>query len=370
MGHNMDANAMPIQDSGQYRPVLIPLGGFLGAGKTTLILSASRLLQAQGLKAAAILNDQGAELVDTRLVRGSGIEAGQVSGGCFCCRFSDLIESAEMLRSYSPDVIFAEAVGSCTDISATTLQPLKLYYSHEFRLAPYSVLVDPAQAEALTAQDADPDLSFLFRKQIEEADLVCFTKVDLHPTFPKLPIADVRYLSPLSGEGVAAWLDEILAGQIEPGNKLLEIDYERYARAEASLAWLNCRATISLREPLSPAVLLGPWLDDLDTALTASGLRIAHLKAMVESQSGYVKASLVRNGEEPIVEGALDASPEMKHELLLNVRATGEPSTLHRVVEQRLSKLPGNLELHILQCFSPSAPQPEYRLQSVVRGAR
>ena len=84
------------------RPVIIPLGGFLGAGKTTLILSASRLLQAQGLKPAAILNDQGADLVDTRYVRENGIEAGQVSGGCFCCRFSDLIESAEMLRAYSP----------------------------------------------------------------------------------------------------------------------------------------------------------------------------------------------------------------------------------------------------------------------------
>src|SRR5689334_14194008 len=153
MGHNMNANATPIQDDGQSRPVLVPLGGFLGAGKTTLILSASRLLQAQGLKPAAILNDQGAELVDTRHVQENGIEAGQVSGGCFCCRFSDLIESAAALRSYAPDVIFAEAVGSCTDISATTLQPLKLHYSHEFRLAPYSVLVDPAQAEVLTAQD-------------------------------------------------------------------------------------------------------------------------------------------------------------------------------------------------------------------------
>ena len=223
------------------RPVIIPLGGFLGAGKTTLILSASRLLQARGLKPAAILNDQGADLVDTRYVRENGIEAGQVSGGCFCCRFSDLIESAEMLRAYSPDVIFAEAVGSCTDISATTLQPLKLHHSHEFRLAPYSVLVDPAQAEALTAQDADADLAFLFRKQIEEADLVCFTKSDLHSTFPSLPAASVRYLSPFTGEGVAAWLDEILAGEIDPGNKLLEIDYERYARAEASLAWLNCQ---------------------------------------------------------------------------------------------------------------------------------
>jgi hypothetical protein len=351
------------------RPVLVPIGGFLGAGKTTLILAASRILQAQGLKPAAILNDQGSELVDTHYVRENGIDAGQVSGGCFCCRFSELIEAAEMLRAYSPDVIFAEAVGSCTDISATTLQPLKLHHSHEFRLAPYSVLVDPAQAKALSAQNADADLSFLFRKQIEEADLACFTKSDLHSVFPSLPVAPVRYLSPFSGEGVAAWLDEILAGHMAPGNKLLEIDYERYARAEASLAWLNCRAMISLSSPLSTPMVLGPWLDSLDAALTAKGLWIAHLKAIVDSPSGYVKASILRNGEEPIVEGVMDASPEVKHELLLNVRAAGEPATLHEIVETELAKLPGDLELQTLQCFSPAAPRPEHRLHSVVTGA-
>src|SRR5579872_4488117 len=110
------------------RPILVPLGGFLGAGKTTLILAASRILQSRGLRAAAILNDQGQNLVDTGFVAAHGIAADQVTGGCFCCRFSDLIDAAERLRAHSPDVIFAEAVGSCTDISATTLQPLKLYY--------------------------------------------------------------------------------------------------------------------------------------------------------------------------------------------------------------------------------------------------
>jgi Ni2+-binding GTPase involved in maturation of urease and hydrogenase len=359
----MDANATP-------RPVLIPLGGFLGAGKTTLIIAASRLLQSQGLKPAAILNDQGAELVDTRHVQQNGIEAGQVSGGCFCCRFSDLIESAETLRAYSPDVIFAEAVGSCTDISATTLQPLKLYYSHEFRLAPYSVLIDPAQAEALRAPDADPDLAFLFQKQIEEADLVCFTKADLYSTFPDVSAPAVRYLSPLTGEGVAAWLDEILTGEMDAGTKLLEIDYERYARAEARLAWLNCRAAITLQEPLSPAMVLGPLVDDLDAALTAAGLRIAHLKATIDSPAGYVKASLVRNGEEPFVEGMLDASPEIKHELLLNIRAAGNPATLHHAVESQIAKMRGSLDFKLLQCFSPAAPEPQYRFQCVIAGDR
>ena len=45
------------------KPILAVVGGFLGAGKTTLILTAARLLQQRGLRAAAILNDQGDDLV-------------------------------------------------------------------------------------------------------------------------------------------------------------------------------------------------------------------------------------------------------------------------------------------------------------------
>src|SRR5215467_8142623 len=118
--------------------ILVPVGGFLGAGKTTLIIAASRLLRDRGLRPAAIFNDQGADLVDTRYAAAQGIDAGQVAGGCFCCRFSDLVDAAERLRAHSPDVIFAEAVGSCTDISATTLQPLKRLYADRYRVAPYS----------------------------------------------------------------------------------------------------------------------------------------------------------------------------------------------------------------------------------------
>ena len=345
-----------------HRPLIIPLGGFLGAGKTTMILTASRLLQARSIKVAAVLNDQGSELVDTRIVQENRIPADQVAGGCFCCRFSELIDAAERLRSYSPDVIFAEAVGSCTDFSATTLQPLKLDYAHHFRLAPYTVLVDPDRARELTGSGADPDLSFLFRNQIEEADLICFTKADRHTEFPKLMGAQVRYISPLTGQGVREWLDEVLAGHMQPGGKILEIDYERYAKAEASLAWLNCAATISLSSPLSPAVLIGPLLEDLDAALTAEGLRIAHLKLVADSPSGFLKASIVSNGAAPAVHGMLDASPAAVHELLLNVRALGEPAKLRRIVERQLVKLPGRVDLRTIQCFSPAPPKPERRV--------
>lgn len=314
------------------------------------------------MRAAAVLNDQGHSLVDTEFVGANGIAADQVTGGCFCCRFSELVEAAERLRAYSPDVIFAEAVGSCTDISATTLQPLKLYYSEHFRLAPYTVLVDAARALQV---DQSPDLSFLFRTQIEEADLICFTKTDQHNEFPSVSGAPVRYLSALGGQGVAEWLDEVLAGEISPGGKILDIDYERYARAEAALAWLNCSATVKLRPALSPAMLIGPLLDEMQQALTAEGLRIVHLKLGDDSTSGYLKASIVSNGGEPVVHGMLGASPAEVHQLLLNVRAAGDPAPLRRIVEEQLRRLPGKIEVRNMQCFSPAPPKPEHRMASV-----
>jgi hypothetical protein len=347
------------------RPIIVPLGGFLGAGKTTLILAAARELQRRGMRSAAILNDQGGDLVDTRLAGASGIDADQVAGGCFCCRFSELVEAAMRLREHAPDVIFAEAVGSCTDISATTLQPLKLSYSGEFRVAPYSVLVDPQRARAFAA-DASSDWGFLFQNQIDEADLICFTKADRYTDFPDLQGAPLRYLSALTGQGVSEWLDEILAGQIPAGSRILDIDYEHYARAEASLAWLNCRAIVKLETPLSPALVVGPFLEQLDEALSAAGLTIAHLKIMDDTPSGYLKAAITGNSELPSVQGMLDASPGAVHELLVNVRAGGEPHTLRRLVEEQLAKIPGTVELQSMECFSPAPPRPERRLASVV----
>lgn len=350
------------------KPTLCLIGGFLGAGKTTLILAAARLLSARGLRAAVILNDQGGDLVDTEWVRRNGFEADQVTGGCFCCRFSDLIDAAERLNDFHPDVIFAEAVGSCTDISATTLQPLRLYYRRNFELAPYTVLVDPMRAEECLSQP-DSDLAFLFQKQLAEADLVAFTRTDLYSSFPFLPDCPIRYMSPLTGKGIAAWLDEVLDIKVPAGSKVLEIDYERYARAEAALAWLNCKARVTFDSAQTPAAVVGPMLERLDEIFSASNMGLAHLKLMSNCAAGYVRASIIRNGATPSVEGILDASAERQHELLLNVRAIAEPSVLQSRIEQELYALPGAVTISNMQCFRPSPPHPQHRLGLVMSQA-
>ena len=344
-----------------HRPTLVFVGGFLGAGKTTLILAAAKELERRGLGTAAILNDQGDSLVDTELTRVNGINAKEVTRGCFCCRFSDLMSKAEQLRAHSPDVIFAEPVGSCTDISATTLQPIRCAHRGDYDLAPFTVLVDPARARMLLGPHADPDLAFLFQKQIDEADLVCFTKSDLYPEPPELTATAARQLSAKTGQGVSAWLDELLSGKLAVASRVLDIDYEQYARAEAALAWLNLEATLQLDTALSPALLLGPLLDRLNEQLRAAGIPIVHLKAIDDTSEGFVKAAVCATGQEPAVEGALDASPALRHQLLLNLRACGLPERVRDIVESEINRLGGVVTGLQISCFSPAAPRPEHR---------
>jgi hypothetical protein len=359
----LDSKAMTMDAIS--RPWVVLVGGFLGSGKTTLILAAARELQRRGLRSAMVWNDQGDELVDSRYASLAGMRSGEVTGGCFCCRLSQLIEAMGDLREHAPDVIFAEPVGSCTDLSATVLRPL-LEYSDTYQLSPLTVLVDPLRARAMLKEDADAGMRFLFDKQLQEADLVCFTKSDLFPDYPETGAPHVRQLSAKSGQGVAAWLDEVLSGTITTADRTLEIDYSEYARAEAALAWLNLRAVFEPPSLLSPAMLLGPLLDNLDSTLSAGKIPIAHLKAIVTSPTGWLKAAICANGQEPAVEGDLDASPAAKLELLLNLRALGEPAQVRDLVERELHHLDSGLTRCAIDCFSPAAPVPERRILKAV----
>jgi len=347
-------------------PVLVLVGGFLGAGKTTLMLKAAEALHRRGLRAAIITNDQAGELVDTRLAQAAGLPTEEIAGGCFCCRFSDFTAAAERLLAVRPDVILAEPVGSCMDISATILQPLKHSWGASFRVAPYTVLVDAARADSLLAPDADERLAYLFRHQLEEADLVFFSKADLYSRFPELPGGAAGTLSARDAAGVERWLDLVLTGTGLAGARLLDIDYGIYAEAEAALGWLNYRAGLTLAVPLSPASVVGPLLDDLDARLATAGASIMHLKVFDDSAAGPLRASICRTGEEPQVDGDLSASPAPHHDLVVNLRALAAPETLTALVDAALAALPGRVEVEQRSAFRPAPPRPEQRYDRVI----
>lgn len=335
------------------------VSGFLGSGKTTLILKAAQLLAARGLRVAVIMNDQDAGLVDTRFAKARDVSAEEVAGGCFCCQFADLVDAAERLRVHDPDVIFAEPVGSCIDLSATVVHPLKTLHREDLRVAPLTVLVDPRLAAQVFAGRAGEDVSYLFRNQLTEADILCASKSDTAP--PPLDLNVDYRLSAKTEAGVEAWLEDVLSGRRVAGARRLTVDYGRYAAAEAALGWLNLHADVLLSQALNPAMVAGPLLDALDAALTAAGIRIVHLKVFDGAATGYVKASLCVNGGEPDPDGDLLADAAPAHELVINLRAEGDPATLRSIVKSAMTAIPGDVTIKHFEAFRPAPPKPQHR---------
>ena len=131
---------------------LIIAGGFLGSGKTTLLWEAAQKLINQGLRVGLITNDQAPELVDSKLLSLNNLQVAEVSGSCFCCNFNGFTDAIQKIRAeVAADVIIAEPVGSCADLSATIMQPLKQYWNRELQIAPLSVLADPMRLNAILA---------------------------------------------------------------------------------------------------------------------------------------------------------------------------------------------------------------------------
>ncbi|MBY0458605.1 MAG: cobalamin biosynthesis protein P47K, partial [Gemmataceae bacterium] len=207
----------------------IMVGGFLGAGKTTALLRLAERFRDQGLRVGLITNDQSVGLVDTTLLSNHDFPVAEITGGCFCCKFNSLTDAAEELSADDrPDVFLAEPVGSCTDLVATVAYPLRRMYGEQYSIAPFSVLVDPVRAERILGLTTggkafSPKVVYIYRKQLEEADIIVVNKVDtldeerlrkltaaLQAEFPQAKIVP---LSARHGTNLDGWAGLIDAGE-------------------------------------------------------------------------------------------------------------------------------------------------------------
>jgi SAM-dependent methyltransferase/Ni2+-binding GTPase involved in maturation of urease and hydrogenase len=335
------------------------VGGFLGAGKTTAIRWLARHHANRGEQVAVIANDQGSALVDTAIARAGGTSmVREIAGGCFCCRYSELDAALEELSKAGASVAIAEAVGSCTDLVATVLAPLADRRGGRIQVEPLTVVVDPGRLAEVQEGRFSPDVEYLFRKQVEEADIVLVSRADTRPPDVTPWLRTVRAdaavvsFSGLTGEGLDDWL---VARPASPAAPLL-LDYDRYAAAEASLGWLNASAEVRAEIPFAPADVMRRFLDDL------ADLPVAHAKvAMVEPRHGV--AALVRRGDRVRVETPPAADPTRWMRLLINARVATSPAMLEATVRRALARAarPARIAWDTLACFAPARPTPEHR---------
>lgn len=65
---------------------LVQIAGWLGSGKTTLIIEIGRRLSEKGTKVAILVNEIGAIPVDGKVVQEYGLTVKDLGGGCICCQ--------------------------------------------------------------------------------------------------------------------------------------------------------------------------------------------------------------------------------------------------------------------------------------------
>jgi len=358
---------------------LILVGGFLGAGKTTLLWEAASRIMNDGKRVGLITNDQASELVDTAILLHNEIKVAEVSGSCFCCNFNGLISSMEQVREEAnADVIIAEPVGSCTDLSATIVQPLKENMKSELLISPLSVMADPAHlTDILNGGTAGlhPSAAYIFRKQLEESDIILISKADLleandlvlqkEKVKLSFPGADVMTVSAITGEGIEAWLKEVI-NRTDAGNRLAEVDYNIYAEGEAVLGWLN--SSIELSGELTDwDIFARNLLNDLSQQFDSLSASVGHVKIILEAGDNYLLGNLTGPRETLNFRGSAGTSSNAR--LTLNARVEMNPKKLEKIIRESINtSTKGNLKFKIvaLRSLSPGRPNPTYRFDRIV----
>lgn len=172
-------------------PVTI-IGGYLGAGKTTLI---NGLLRGDhGLRLAVLVNDFGAINIDAELIAGHDGDTISLANGCVCCTIADALGDAldkVVAMVPPPDHVVIEASG--------VANPGKIaMYGQGWPGLRLDGIVIVADGETVRARSQDKFVGATVRRQLAAADLLVLNKLDL--------------LEPVQRTTVRQWLQEQAPG--------------------------------------------------------------------------------------------------------------------------------------------------------------
>ncbi len=359
----------------------IMVGGFLGAGKTTTLGRLAQHYMDQGKQVGIVTNDQASDLVDTNTLRAQGFDVGEVAGACFCCNFDELMSTIEHLsENQRPDVILAEPVGSCTDLVATVIQPIKRLFDAEFSIAPYSVILKPSHGRRILKNESgagfSPKAAYILKKQLEEADAILINRIDelsadqieeltglIQEHHPHVPMLQISAKTGAGFDGLTALLDQ----EGDFGRRVLDIDYDTYADGEAELGWLNSSLQVTATESFPLDELLLDIVTRLRDRLAEVEAETAHLKTIGLWEGFFGVANLVSSENQP--ELSLPSNCDVRTvDVIVNARVACDPVLLEEyvkaAVEAACQARGATPEFRQTQSFRPGRPVPTHRYET------
>lgn len=152
---------------------LTVIGGFLGAGKTSLINSV--LAQSQGRRLAVVVNDFGTLSIDGALISARGARTISLANGCVCCTLVGGLAQAliDILRlDPIPEHVLVEASGVSDPRRIAQIARAERSFAEDA-----SVVL--AAADQIQALAGDRYVADTVLRQLASADLIVLNKRDL-----------------------------------------------------------------------------------------------------------------------------------------------------------------------------------------------
>ncbi|MBN1315280.1 MAG: hypothetical protein JXA42_07425 [Anaerolineales bacterium] len=152
---------------------LLLITGFLGSGKTTLVIQLAEAALKMGRKVAILVNEIGDIGIDNQLLRQLDMNVWEMVSGCICCTLSaELVTTLEQLdRDYDADLILLEPSGAAEPDNIMRALP---YYKGR----PLESIRSISVLDALRFPELYQVLTPLVTKQLVHADWLLINKAD------------------------------------------------------------------------------------------------------------------------------------------------------------------------------------------------
>ena len=251
---------------------LTVIGGFLGAGKTSLVNAV--LLQSEGRRLAVLVNDFGALAIDAALVSANNARTVALPNGCVCCTLVNGLAQAlldVLALDPAPDHVLIEASGVSDPRRIAQVARADTGFAEDATI----VVAAADQVEALAA---DRYVADTVTRQLASADILVLNKCDLVRPEDLLRIgARLRSLAPrarIVAAVRAALPCGIVLGPRRRGVAGQERDIERPDGAPRGHDHGDTFATrtLSSAQPISERSLRGALAALPDAVLRAKGL--------------------------------------------------------------------------------------------------
>ncbi len=153
---------------------LLVVTGFLGSGKTSLIVGVARAALELGRRVAIVVNEVGEIGVDGLVLDELDLDVWEIANGCICCTLSsDLVATLhDLAEGFRPDLVVVEPSGVAEP--GNILAAMPYYDGPPLERVTTTCVVDPTRID-----DIYEVLSPLITKQIAGSQLVVLTKPDL-----------------------------------------------------------------------------------------------------------------------------------------------------------------------------------------------